>query len=258
VANPGQSMAASGANPDVVNALSSGNAQQALSLLEAQGSASTPTMQSAPAQDQTPTMQSQGSAPTPTLEASKQGMPDDVRRWLEHLQRIEETRIGLAAAQLQDAVKTLVSLQAGDMNHAMDEDGNDSKEAETKKQNDRAQHVGGDMAGMQQAWRTLLTAFDSVPAPAECVAIKGNYDRVIGQTGSMILDIVAQLKASSRDPQAAVSALTAMQGKSKSLIDVPARASDQGVATVCKRYDVVKWFDIQGDVGSGAMSQLGF
>jgi hypothetical protein len=74
----------------------------------------------------------------------------------------------------------------------------------------------------------------------------------------MILDIVSQIRASANDPQGAVSALTAMQGRSKSQIDVPARATDSNVASICRKYDVVKWFDIQGDVGSGTMSQLGF
>jgi len=207
---------------------------------------------------QTPTMQN-GPASTPaTLEAQPKGMPDNVRNWLEHLRKTEQARITLATAQLEQSVKTLTGLQAGDMTHAMDDDGSDSVSAEKAKENDRAQKVGGDMATMEQAWKTLLSAFDSVPAPAECVGIKANYDQVVGQTGIMILDIVSKINSASSDPQGALAALTAMQGTSKSKIDVPARAADSGVSDVCKRYDTVKWFDIQSDVGSGTMSQLGF
>jgi hypothetical protein len=244
-------------NPDVMAALSSGNSQQALSLMQATGSNSAPTMQTAPPTQPPPTMQAQSAPATPILESAK-GMPDDVRNWLEHLHRTEDTRIALAATQLQDAVKTLVGLQAGDITHGLDDEDNSSQEAEKKKHDERAQGVGNNIGNMQQAWKTLLSAFDSVPTPAECVAAKRNYDQVISQTGSMIMDIVAQIRASTKDPQAAVSALTAMQGKSKSQIDVPARATDQNVATICRRYDVTKWFDIQGDVGGGSMSQLGF
>jgi hypothetical protein len=193
------------------------------------------------------------------MQVEQKGMPDDVRRWLEHLQKIEQARVALAANQLTGAVKTLTSLQAGDMSWAMgDGDDDNSQDAVKRKQNERAQKVGGDMQSMQTAWRTLSNAFNAVPPPAECAGIKSNYDQVIGQTGSMILDIVAQLQSASNDPQSAVAALTAMQGQSKSKIDVPARAADQGVANVCRRYDTVKWFDIQSDVGAGTMSQLGF
>jgi hypothetical protein len=254
----GQASLSSEANQKVVAALSSGNTQQALSLMQSAGSSSTPMLQTAPQKEQTPTMQSQAPQSTPILDAAKGGMPDDVKNWLEHLRRTEEMRMTLAATQLQDAVKTFATLQSGDITHALDDEDNSSQEAEQKKHNERAQGVGNNMGNMQQAWRTLLAAFDSVPAPAECVAAKRNYDTVVNQTGSMILDIVAQIKASEKDPQGAVSALTAMQGRSKSQIDVPARATDSNVASICKKYDVVKWFDIQGDVGSGTMSQLGF
>lgn len=252
--NGGESTLASGSNNKLIAALNSGDTQQALSVLQSAPAPTPPVTQSTstPAPAITPSTTSQ--AP---ITESAAGMPDNVRRWLEHLQKIEQARISLSAGQLQDAVKTLAGLQAGDMTHALDDEGNDSKEAEQRKQNDRAQHVGGDMASMQQAWRTLLNAFDSVQAPAECAAIKTNYDQVIGQTGTMILNIVGQIKNASNDPQAALSALTAMQGQSKTKIDVPARAADQGVSSVCKHYDTVKWFDIQSDVGSGVMSQLG-
>jgi hypothetical protein len=241
-----------------MNALASGNAEQALSVLQSSGSTAPATLQASGSSEPAPVMQNTAPAPTPILEATKGGMPDDVRRWLEHLQRIEQTRINLAAGQIQEAVKTLTGLKADDMTHAMDDEDNNSRDAEEKKQKARAQRVGGDMASMQTAWRTLLATFDSVPAPAECVGIKSNYDSVIGQTGVMIMDIVGQIKSASNDPQAAVQALTAMQGTSSSKIDVPARAADQGVNGVCKRYDTPKWFDIQSDVGSGAMARLGF
>jgi hypothetical protein len=254
----GSATLGSGANQEVLNALSSGNSQQALSVLQASGSSAPSTLQSGGTVESAPVMQNSGSTPTPILESSKGGMPDNVRQWLEHLQRIEQTRIALAAAQIQESVKTLTGLKADDMTHAMDDEDNTDRAAEEKKQNARAQRVGGDMASMQTAWRTLLATFDSVQAPAECVGIKSNYDSVIGQTGVMIMDIVGQIKAASNDPGAAVQALTAMQGTSSGKIDVPARAADQGVNSVCKRYDTVKWFDIQSDVGSGAMARLGF
>lgn len=244
-------------NQRIVAALNSGNTQQAIAALQSVGPQSTPTLEARGSEPQTaPTMQAADSTPTPTLEAGN-GMPDNVRRWLEHLQKIEQARVALAANQLTDGVRTLATLRAGDLNHAMDEDGTDQA-AEKRQHDERAQKVGGDMGTMRQAWQTLLSAFDSVPAPAECVGIKANYDQVIGQTGTMILEIVAQIKSASNDPQGALAALTAMQGTSKSKIDVPARAADEGVGNVCKRYDVVKWFDIQGDVGSGVMSQVGF
>lgn len=239
----------------VMAALNEGNPEAALSAMSASSSPPAGTMQATSTPD-VPTMQTKPTESTPTMQQAA-GMPDDIRRWLEHLQKVEQARTALAASQLTDSVRTLTGLQAGDITHAGDES-SDDKATETRKQNERAQRVGGDMQTMQQAWRTLLNAFDSVPAPAECASIKSNYDQVISQTGSMIMEIVGHIKSASNDPQSAISALTAMQGTSKSKIDVPARASDKGVENVCRKYDTVKWFDIASDVGGGTMSQLGF
>ncbi len=252
----GAASLSSKAGDPVIAALNSGNTQQALSALQASGPPAPSTMAATAQAGQAPAMQSEPASTAPTMQIAK-GMPDNVRNWLEHLHKTEEARVALAAEQLKESVKTLANLKADDLNHAMDDGSDDSQAADKARENQRAGRVSGDMATMQQAWKTLLSAFDAVPAPAECVGIKANYDQVVGQTGTMILEIVAKIKSASTDPQGALSALTAMQGTSKAKIDVPAHAADSGVADVCKRYDTTKWFDIQSDVGSGVMGQIG-
>lgn len=239
----------------VVAALGSGNARQALSALS---SASSETTAVLPSGDDVgaPITQVTSENPTPVMASETGAMPDDVRNWLEHLRKIESARIALATGEVQDAAQVLLGLQSSDLNRALDEDA-DSQEDERRAALDRAGKVAGDMATMRQAWRTLQTAFDSVPAPAECASIQSSYDRVVGETGAMMMEVVGAMRSASDDPQAAVKALTAMQGQSKARIDVPARMSDQGVDQLCRKYGAVKWFDIQNDIGSGVMGRLG-
>lgn len=239
----------------VVAALGSGNAQQALNALSSVGSEPTAVLPSGESVG-VPVTQVSSADPTPVLSSGTGEMPADVRNWLEHLRKIESARIALASGEVQDAAQVLMGLQSSDLTRALDEDA-DSQEDERRTALERAGKVAGDMATMRQAWRTLQTAFDSVPAPAECASIQRSYDQVIGETGAMIVEIVGAMRSASDDPQAAVKALTAMQGQSKARIDVPARMSDQGVDQLCRKYGAVKWFDIQNDIGSGVMGRLG-
>lgn len=239
----------------VVAALGSGNAQEALHTLSSVGSGPTGVLPSGENVG-APITQVTSADPTPVLSSGAGEMPDDVRTWLEHLRKIESARIALATGEVQDAAQVLMGLQSSDLTRALDEDA-DSQEDERRSALERAGKVAGDMGTMRQAWRTLQTAFDSVSAPAECASIQRSYDQVIGETGAMIVEIVGAMRSASDDPQAAVKALTAMQGQSKARIDVPARMSDQGVDQLCRKYGAVKWFDIQNDIGSGVMGRLG-
>lgn len=183
-------------------------------------------------------------------------MPDDVRRWLEHLQRTEQARIETTKTQLpQLMARAMRAKMSGAMEMLKSLAGGEDPAAETPPPN---QEFANEVAAFQRSWQELVAFFNSYPPPTECVPIRNDYDQALRETGAMIGDVFALLADSEQNPDAAIAALTRMQGTSAPRIDEAARRADQGVAQICEKYDTRKWFDLAGDIGnSGILTQFG-
>jgi hypothetical protein len=207
----------------------------------------------------TPALVATGDAPPPNLQAtgSKRVMPDDVRRWLEHLERIEKRRVDMSYDQVAKAMEMLVALQAGGtlemlqglVNEAMTGEESNAPKSTTK----TAQSAEKIRAG----WRQLLDDFRSFPPPEECGPIRDEYDVALRETGGMIGDILAAIDDAEANRDGALSALMKMRGKSVS-IDHAAVESDGLVQAICDKYETRKWFKIRADIGGGSFSRGGF
>jgi hypothetical protein len=205
-------------------------------------------------------LEAHGTPPDPILRSESKApvdtpMPDDVREWLDHLRRTEEKRISLATSQISEAMVLMMELKGAgasmeQLQGLLDEAGGIENSADTKSTVDTALAKA---RAMQEEWPVLIQFFVSKPPPAECVPVRDRYDQVLRETAGMINDIIKIVVDSDKDPAAAIAKLEAMKGKSKNMIDKPALAADDGVAAICRKYNTKKWFDIQGDTGSGLL-----
>ncbi len=184
-------------------------------------------------------------------------MPDDVRKWLEHLERIEKRRVDMASRQVGQALEMLVALQAGGtmpmLQGLLDEaaTGEDQNiKGPVKDTVDSAEKIRAD-------WRQLNEDFNSYPPPAECVPIRNDYDVALRETGAMISDILGAVERADEDRSGALAALMKMRGTSKH-IDASAVDTDDGVQRICDKYETRKWFKVTADIGGGMMSRGGF
>lgn len=245
LANALQAQGSAGQTPGLMLA----GETQPRNILDAQGAGEVPPMLSAEGGAPPPMLQAEGSAGSPTLN-QEAGMPDSIRAYLEHVQRCESRRTAMASSQVADAVGMLTDLQGANTQGLFDEDGPpvETMPSPTGKVIDSARN-------MRANWDGLLRTFDSVPAPAECAAIKSYFDRVIRETGLMMFEITDAVQRAGSDRQQALRALMGMQGKSATRIDRPAREADALVAGVCNRYNTRKWFDITSDVGGGMLGR---
>ncbi|MFY7882806.1 MAG: hypothetical protein ACOVR6_10980 [Fimbriimonas sp.] len=183
------------------------------------------------------------------------GMPDDIRRWLEHLERIERMRGTLAqkglanmmvlaqAAQFGTDIEGLSSMATGDPDAKMPTTSADKvaqKSSETKKE-----------------WVELKREFDSYPPPAECKTIADSYSHALDETGGMIGDILDAVDLSKNDTTKALETLYGMKNTSKA-IDEFGVQTDQKVQAICDHYNTRKWFSINSDFGNSSIfSSLG-
>ena len=228
-------------------ALRFGAKQEPLAVLPATGKAPPPAL-AATGKASPPQLQAQG---------TKVYMPDDVRAWLEHLERIEKRRMDMSHLQVAKAMEMLVALQAGGtlpmLQGLLDEaaGGEEMKSpGPVKETMDSAQNI-------RNSWQQLTADFNSVQPPAECIPIRNEYDVTLRETGAMIGDIIGAVEGASENRDGALAALMRMRGKSTG-IDKSAIKSDDLVQGICDKYETRKWFKITADVGGGLLSRGGF
>lgn len=184
-----------------------------------------------------------------TAEAPIQ-MPDDIRRWLEHLEATEKKREKLAKKGLANLMILAQTAQLG-----MDLDGlrqlaqGDPDMAEPKTSADK---VGESAEQTRAEWKQLRADFESYPPPGECQPIAQNYTNALSETGAMMADILDAIAVSKEDTQKALNSLYGMQNASKS-IDEYGDATDSGVAEICEKYNTRKWFSIAKDFGNSSL-----
>ncbi|MBS1717438.1 MAG: hypothetical protein JSS72_06875 [Armatimonadetes bacterium] len=170
-------------------------------------------------------------------------MPLDIKEWLQHLQRIEESRAKLANSQVAAAAQQLISYQSQDQAAASSEDSTD-------RSGQRKSEVVNNAQNIDSAWASLEQDFLSKNPPAECGALADAYNHVLGETRAMITEIAHAVQSAGSDPTAAIQSLSAMQGQSGARIDQPALASDGLLNGICNKYHVQKWFSIGKDYGA--------
>ncbi|HRK22378.1 MAG TPA: zinc-ribbon domain-containing protein [Fimbriimonadaceae bacterium] len=206
-----------------------------------------------------PALVATGEPPPPNLQATgtKIVMPDDVRKWLEHLERIENRRMDMSRLQVAKAMEMLVALQAGGTLEMLNGLIEESMGGEEVKVPGPVKETTDTAANIRQAWQQLNQDFLAYPPPAECVPIRDQYDPVLRETGAMIGDVIGAVEGATENRDAALAALMGMQGKSKG-IDKSAVDSDGLVQAICDKYETRKWFKITADVGGGLMQRGGF
>lgn len=180
-------------------------------------------------------------------------MPDHVRSWLEHLERIEKKRIELAQTQIMGLLVSMEEIKGAELGDMLGEVlGGDPTQGERTE----APSVGKakDIAnGVRPQWKELASEFETKEPPEECQNIAGEYRQTLRETGATVSDIIGVINNEAGEPQTAIQKLREIMTNHKTMIDEPAKRADTGVAQICDKYGVRKWFDIKGDVGGGGL-----
>jgi hypothetical protein len=194
-----------------------------------------------------------GAQPPPNLpaQAEKVVMPDNVRRWLEHLERIEKRKIRLVNDQIS---KALVQLQyllgagaTADMLKGLIEEANTGEEV----QGTPAQSTEKSISELNVDWDRLVADFNSYPPPPPCVPLRNEYDQHIREVRASIGDILRAFQTASESPEAAIQILRNIQGAHKKDLDAAGEKSEKLLEEICARYNTRQWFHIDPDPGKG-------
>lgn len=204
------------------------------------------------AQGQTPTvplLKAEGAPPPGDIRAEQIRMPDDVRRWLEHVEKIENRKNALSLRQLtQMAVLAQQMKVLGGAMGLLNGEDEDSAPSDTAKQS---------FDDLRPEWNQLIADFRSYPPPAECRPIADDYNRALSEIPGINADLAQILSGASQDPAASLEQVMKLQNTSANVIDKNLASTDQKVNDICRKYQTRKWFDIKTDVGGGLMGKFG-
>lgn len=198
----------------------------------------------------TPLLTAEGSTGPSTLQKTEITMPDDIRKWLEHLERIERRKNDLSLEQLGQMTVLMERMKVlGPSLGALgDDDTGDTPPAEEAR---------GKFNDLKPEWNKLIADFRAYPPPAECKPIADNFYRAINEIPGMTSDIADILSSAASDPSSALAKAYKLQNTSGNVIDRYLGETDRGVADICEKYHTRKWFQIKTDVGGGLMGKFG-
>ncbi|MBS1712870.1 MAG: hypothetical protein JST30_00890 [Armatimonadetes bacterium] len=198
--------------------------------------------------------------PTPFTGDSKtiKRMPKEVSDWLKHLELCERKRHDLSREAISglQVMGTMLSGTGATTEVLKGLLGDDYDMEKANPANEVAQSAKDN----RDSWRELITFFNSKPPPTECVPTRNAYQQCLTETQAMIGEIQSCLEFDPADTgaaQAAIAKLNRLTGTSAHRIDVAGKQTDNLVQEVCDRYEVQKWFRIEGDVGGGVGGFLG-
>jgi len=199
-----------------------------------------------------PSLRATGEKAPVALRSPEVMMPDDIRAWLEHLERIEKERVSLAKEQVRmlmiDASEFQSTAYADSLKALL---GEDPESTEIPPEYDSKKKATQIVDSVRPAWKALAEEFEAFPPPDECQPIAAKYSQVLRETGAVTGDIIDTMQEFGGDPSATIDKLQGIMKSHTNQIDKPAIEVDHGVQDICDKYNTRKWFDIVGNVGGG-------
>lgn len=176
-------------------------------------------------------------------------MPDEIREWLKHLERMENEKQNLTIKQMADMKifeKMIGALgpSIGEMN-PYDQTGDGGKSPE--------QFTKGKFEELKPAWQKLKADFEAVPPPAECKPLADAFGQGLNEIPAMVEDLNQVMNEMNTDPSKALSAVQGMKNRSYSTIDRAFQEADGQLSAICDKYKTAKWFNIKTDVVGGSL-----
>lgn len=199
-------------------------------------------------------LQTKASLPKPDLQVKKEAptkkeMPQDVRDWLKHLERIEERKQQLTIKQIADmkVFEQMIGVLGPGIGE-LDPYDQSGKEGETPESTAK-----GKFEDLRPDWKQLIQDFRDVPPPAECKPLADAFDSGINEIPAMIGDLVDVMNSIGTNPSGALQKVQQMKNKSYAGVDRSFQEADGLLSQVCDKYDERKWFNIKTDVVGGSL-----
>lgn len=191
-------------------------------------------------------LRAEGEAQPPPQEPQKR-RPDDIIDYLRHLQRVETQRQAMQR-DLTPAFNAFVNAVA--MRATIDEQ-------ELKQRMSAVQQAPQDYS---QKWGQLSQMFESRQPPPACEPLHEAYRKMLASTIAYMTKVYLALQQAQTDPNAALQALSQMQGTASTDVDMQILQANYELQQILDKYDLRRDFPgfvISGDGGLNLRSIFG-
>ncbi len=186
-------------------------------------------------------------AVTPAVQAQ---MPQAIRDWLQHLERIEARKNELSRKQTSQMLVLAAQMKGLSALLGLLEDDHAPTPAE---------QAGAKVEDLKPEWNALIEDFIAFPPPEECKLLGQEYYRALSEIPIAMNEVLGIMgAASSGDPADAVDSLRRMQNSSFETIDARLQTANEELGKICGKYQVSKWFSIRSDSGGSLLGIPGF
>jgi hypothetical protein len=173
-------------------------------------------------------------------------MPQDIYDWLEHLHQTELACVQITNGEISQGMVEKEKLSVGGGVDAV-KDALNGIDDPNSQLHSPTEGLAKMIKQMHDSTADLLTKFDAIPAPSECIPIQAAYDQALSETASELGDLGDHLAAGDIDK------LMSMKGVSAAGIDSARAKADRLVGEICSRYDTRRWFTIDKDIAPGGV-----
>lgn len=168
-----------------------------------------------------PNLAVQGEQSPPAVNQTGVTMPEDVRKWLEHLKNIDKQREAYNSTFAVKLIGMVGSLQPG--TYFEEEPAREEEAARRSK-------ASGVVDDVEAFFAKLTNDFQALPPPAECGPIASEYASMLLESRSMLGQIstaVTNLDTKS---------LEALQGTTYQRLDTKAEGTNDKIEAICDKY----------------------
>ncbi len=174
-------------------------------------------------------------ATPPTVAAVSERMPEDVRKWLEHMKRVDEKRERFNREFAQTLLKSIGKLRPGAFIEESEADADRAR---------RSGEAGQIVASVDTFFSDLTREFQNLAPPAECRPIAGKYSSILLETRNILTEVVSGINGGD------TASLEKLQGTSYKRIDASAAETNDHIGALCSKYRESNKYSVFVDKGN--------
>ncbi|MGI8923557.1 MAG: hypothetical protein ACR2HJ_05865 [Fimbriimonadales bacterium] len=175
-------------------------------------------------------------AAPPTVAAVSERMPEDVRKWLEHMKRVDEKRERFNSDFAQTLLKSIAKLRPGAFIEESEANADQAR---------RSGEAGQVVASVDTFFSDLTREFQSLAPPAECRPIAEKYSSVLLETRNILTEVISGINSGD------TASLEKLQGTSYKRIDAGAAETNDRIGALCSKYREPNRYSVFVDKGNG-------
>ncbi len=183
------------------------------------------------------------------VSVQKGALPEDVRLWLEHLKRVDDSRVELQNSMLGKLNSQIQELYSNRILDLTEDEPETADERASQFKKGRSADSSKLVESVDKEFRNLIRDFQSVIPPEECLPISDLYSSALIGCMESTTKLISVLGNAITNQSMDISELMKMQGESYKTVDQPVSKAQDLVQAICDKYGAPNQYDLYFETG---------